>query len=73
MIVVVCLSTDAFALLIMEKYTIEAPTTQPTSSATTVTRVMLGFFILSNDRTERRGRSSASALPTDVARPRSLQ
>jgi hypothetical protein len=27
----------------------------------------------SNARTERRGRPSASALPTDVARPRSLQ
>jgi len=26
-----------------------------------------------NDRTERRGRLSASELPTDVARPRSLQ
>jgi len=26
-----------------------------------------------NDRTERRGRPSASALATDVARPRSLQ
>jgi len=27
----------------------------------------------SNDKTERRGRPSASALATDVARPRSLQ
>jgi hypothetical protein len=32
----------------------------------------VGAVMPPNDRTERRGRPTASALPTDVARPRSL-
>ena len=58
---------------------IDATTTAPKAVMPAAIIVAVGWSIVMvimfwpNGRTERRGRPSASALPTDVARPRSLQ